>query len=143
MLKNFFVENYRSFARRQRIDLRPLTLFFGWNSGGKSALLRFLPLISESVRVGGPPIWLGGAVGRRATWPALVCRASGRSSLGFGLEWAGPATLSTEWKIGGDLEGTYQEVESIEIDGVPQDKSICDWTGLLPTAISGDLLPVC
>ncbi|MBK3434390.1 AAA family ATPase [Pseudomonas sp. CCI1.1] len=60
MLKSFSVENYRSFSRKQDIELRPLTLFFGWNSGGKSALLRFLPLVAESLRTGGSPIWLGG-----------------------------------------------------------------------------------
>ncbi|HUW80902.1 MAG TPA: ATP-binding protein, partial [Acidocella sp.] len=43
VLTGFSIENYRAFARRQDIDIRPLTLFFGWNSGGKSALVRFLP----------------------------------------------------------------------------------------------------
>lgn len=132
MLKSFSVENYRSFARRQQVELRPLTLFFGWNSGGKSALLRFLPLISESVHVGGPPIWLGGAVGRRATWPGLVCKASGRSGLNFGLEWEGDHHLASEWKIAGDSEGSYQEIESVGLDGAAQDRATCDWAGLLP-----------
>src|SRR5690242_17220612 len=33
VLTSFSVENYKAFSRRQKIDIRPLTLFFGWNSG--------------------------------------------------------------------------------------------------------------
>lgn len=141
MLKSFSIENYRSFSRRQSIEILPLTLFFGWNSGGKSALLRFLPLISESIHVGGPPIWLGGTVGRRATWPALVCKASGRSGLSFGLDWEGHIELTSDWKVSGDSVGTYQELESIKVNGVDQDKNICDWAGLLPQSRRDDLMP--
>jgi hypothetical protein len=141
MLTSFSVENYRSFARKQNIELRPLTLFFGWNSGGKSALLRFLPLISESVHVGGPPIWLGGNVGRRATWPALVCKATGRSAMGFSLKWNSDSSLASDWKIGGDSEGTYQEIEALEIDGNAQDRALCNWAGLLPSELIGTSLP--
>jgi len=106
----FSVENYRAFARRQEIEIRPLTLFFGWNSGGKSALVRFLPLLAESVRVGGPPIWLAGEVGRGATWPELVCRATGRPHLRFGLQWADEALAKAEWEVMGDVaDGRFQE----------------------------------
>jgi predicted ATPase len=66
MLSRFTVENYRAFARAQAIEVRPLTLFFGWNSGGKSALVRFLPLLAESVRQAGPAIWMHGEVGKSA-----------------------------------------------------------------------------
>lgn len=132
MLKSFSVENYRSFARRQEIELRPLTLFFGWNSGGKSALLRFLPLISESLRVGGPPIWLGGEVGRQATWQSLVSKASGRDSLSFSLTWTDPESHTAEWKIKGDLEGRWQEVESLTINHQSQDIANTVWNGIAP-----------
>jgi predicted ATPase len=43
-------ENFRSFADRVDVQMRPLTLLFGYNSAGKSALLRGLPLIAASLR---------------------------------------------------------------------------------------------
>lgn len=132
MLKSFSVENYRSFSRKQDIELRPLTLFFGWNSGGKSALLRFLPLIAESLWTGSSPIWLGGAVGRHATWPSLVSKATGRDALSFSFTWQEHQQLTAEWKIKGDLQGRWQEVESLVIDGVAHELSANKWLGLLP-----------
>lgn len=42
------VRNYRSFAGEHRIELRPLTLLFGDNSAGKSALARALPLLADA-----------------------------------------------------------------------------------------------
>ncbi len=44
------VRNYRAFARPLQLELRPITLLYGVNNAGKSALLRVLPLLSESVR---------------------------------------------------------------------------------------------
>lgn len=40
---------YRGFESRQVIALRPLTLLYGRNNAGKSALLRALPLLSDSI----------------------------------------------------------------------------------------------
>lgn len=45
----FTVTRFRSFAVSQEIELRPLTLLFGRNGSGKSALLRALPLIADSI----------------------------------------------------------------------------------------------
>jgi AAA15 family ATPase/GTPase len=41
--------NYRSFATPVSFELRPITLLYGINNAGKSALLRALPILSESV----------------------------------------------------------------------------------------------
>jgi predicted ATPase len=113
MISGFTVENYRAFAKEQSIEIRPLTLFFGWNSGGKSALVRFLPLLVESIKADGPPIWLAGEVGREATWPELVCKATKRSSLKFGLNWGD--SFSAKWEVDGDLAGTWQESRELHI----------------------------
>ncbi|MBK4995836.1 AAA family ATPase [Pseudomonas sp. S37] len=117
MIDLFSVENYRSFARKQDIELRPLTLLFGWNSGGKSSLLRFLPLIAESIKANGPPVWLSGDVGRQATWPSLVSKATGRGGLSFALGLGSDDEAVAEWKINGDLEGRWQEIESLKFKG--------------------------
>lgn len=49
-LKAFEVRNYRAFVEPARIELRPLTLLFGYNNSGKSALARVLPLVRDSVQ---------------------------------------------------------------------------------------------
>jgi predicted ATPase len=48
-IQSFTLKNYRSFVDRTTIELRPLTLLFGYNNSGKSALLRALPLIADSL----------------------------------------------------------------------------------------------
>jgi AAA domain, putative AbiEii toxin, Type IV TA system len=161
LLTAFSVENYRAFSRRQDIDIRPLTLFFGWNSGGKSALVRFLPLLAESIRVAGPPIWLAGDVGRGATWPELVCKATKRPTLRFALrgtvetlqmiEMQGASVVPTikpsirsldekplkaEWEIAGDLGGRWQVITALSLNDEPAPMPEEDqWAGLIPPDI--------
>jgi predicted ATPase len=115
MLTSFTVENYRAFAREQTIEIRPLTLFFGWNSGGKSALVRFLPLLVESIKADSQTISLAGEVGRGASWPELVCKATKRTSLKFGLHWAEMGPLTAKWEVDGDFAGAWQENKTIQI----------------------------
>ena len=47
------LKNFRSFADAIRLELRPVTLLFGVNNAGKSALLRALPLLGDSVGIDG------------------------------------------------------------------------------------------
>lgn len=55
------------------MELRPLTLLYGPNNVGKSALLRMLPLLHDSVAVGAAvPVVLSGPVGRGAAFPDLI-----------------------------------------------------------------------
>jgi predicted ATPase len=42
------LHNYRSFPGPQHLELRPVTLIYGHNNAGKSALLRCLPLLADS-----------------------------------------------------------------------------------------------
>lgn len=132
MLSGFSVENYKAFADEQRIKLKPLTLFFGWNSGGKSSLLRFLPLISESLTNRSRPIRMGGKVGRRSTWPALVCRATESDLLKFSFEWEQDTHIKAEWAIAGDLNGAWQEVRAFTLDGQSGSSQLSKFDGLIP-----------
>lgn len=86
-LTAFSVENYRSFADRTRLDLRPLTLLFGYNSAGKSALLRLLPLVAASVgdKVLGP-LSLDTDATRNASFRDLLSRHSASPALALGFE---------------------------------------------------------
>lgn len=145
LLTSFSVENYRAFPRRQDIDIRPLTLFFGWNSGGKSALVRFLPLLAESIRVAGPPIWLAGDVGRGATWPELVCKSTERGLLRFALRWADMGPLVADWEVGGDLGGRWQETQtlSLTVGSAARSFSVPEvtgagWAGLVPRSSANE-----
>lgn len=47
MLKSITVENFKAFGDRTHIDLRPLTLLFGPNSGGKSSIIHALHFARE------------------------------------------------------------------------------------------------
>lgn len=80
---------WRAFERTQRIELRPLTLFFGWNNSGKSALLRALPILSDSASAqAAAPLNLKGPAARGATFRDLSWRAE-RKGMKLALEWGG------------------------------------------------------
>ncbi|MDX2005386.1 MAG: AAA family ATPase [Meiothermus sp.] len=55
------VENLRSLEDTGFIDLKPITLFLGKNSSGKSSFLRCMPLFRQSVeaQTTGPILWNG------------------------------------------------------------------------------------
>lgn len=84
-LRSFAVERYRGFKERTEIELRPLTLLFGYNSAGKSALLRVLPLIRDTLRTGGEPIDFRSDAARGASFSELNCRLSGTPVIAFEL----------------------------------------------------------
>lgn len=87
-LSSYSVERYRSFVRRSTVALRPLTLLFGYNSAGKSALLRVLPFLAASVggaKVG--PLALDAEVARQATYKDVASRFTSRNELAFVLTW--------------------------------------------------------
>jgi predicted ATPase len=58
-VKAFRLQNFRGFEDTGWIELLPLTLLVGPNSTGKSSLLRFLPLVQQSVLYPtvGPFLW--------------------------------------------------------------------------------------
>ena len=64
MPSSFWVENLRAIRTCDPIEIKPITLFVGKNSCGKSSLLRVLPLIRQSVETPttGPVLWWGDLV---------------------------------------------------------------------------------
>jgi hypothetical protein len=98
ILRGFRLRNYRAFVREVSVPLRPLTLLFGFNSAGKSAVLRALPLIAESIRGTGGPLALGGkAVAGSNFFREVRTRWSPGDSLSMGLDWAAEdASLDVE-----------------------------------------------
>lgn len=80
------VHNYRAFASPQVLDLRPLTLIYGYNHAGKSALVRALPLLADSSTGLYPaPLALDSRAVRDAAFDDLRCRAQPDLPVAFGL----------------------------------------------------------
>jgi hypothetical protein len=87
-LSSFTVANYRSFLRPTTLELRPLTLLFGYNNSGKSALLRVLPLLADSVGTPrGAPLNLDSAAVRGAAFRDLCSQLSSSRQVAFTLRW--------------------------------------------------------
>lgn len=88
MLSSLSVERYRCFASRATLELRPLTVLFGKNSAGKSALLRAVPLVAASCtsaanRTG--PLALEHAAAMGARYNDLRTHLTARNDLGLCL----------------------------------------------------------
>lgn len=80
------VENYRAFSTKTRFELRPLTLLFGYNSAGKSALLRLLPLIRDSIEQRDSAINMRSACMRGASFPDILSKQNSSQSFKFSVE---------------------------------------------------------
>ncbi|MCE9977420.1 AAA family ATPase, partial [Leclercia adecarboxylata] len=61
MIKGIGLQNFRSFVSKTFIELKPITVFVGKNSSGKSSLLRTFPLFRQSIEENttGPILWFG------------------------------------------------------------------------------------
>jgi hypothetical protein len=104
-LRSFTVEGYKAFAEEAMVELRPLTLFYGYNHVGKSALLRVLPLLAESVGALSGPLDLQSEAVRDASFGSLVSQLADRPTIRFGLDWEAPAgrLRSLDLEIRGQL----------------------------------------
>lgn len=60
-ITSFRVRNLRSIEDSGFVDLKPITIFVGRNSSGKSTLARVFPLLRQSAEVAkrGPILWWG------------------------------------------------------------------------------------
>lgn len=93
------IDHYRCFRGPETLKLRPLTLLFGRNSAGKSALVRLLPILADSAteRAAGA-LDTTGPAGGRASFLDVVWRGRHARKLGIALTWA---------TDGGDLRASY------------------------------------
>jgi hypothetical protein len=93
-LESIELAHYRCFFREPaRLDLRPLTLLFGRNSAGKSALLRALPILSRSVSPDAQSAWDVGGLdgpGRGAPFRSFPTRIRSTPRFGITLHWHTP-----------------------------------------------------
>jgi hypothetical protein len=96
ILRRLRTSQYRAFAREAVVELRPLTLLFGYNSAGKSALLRALPLVAESITGASGPLALDGAARGSSFLDVRSRWASGTARMRFGLDWDDGTELDVE-----------------------------------------------
>ena len=91
MINRLRIQNFKAWKDTSEFDLKPITLFFGSNSSGKSSLIHFLLMLKltaeSSVRdavfqTGGPdsPLDLG-------NFSDLLHRRDVRNALEFALDW--------------------------------------------------------
>ncbi|RKH95288.1 AAA family ATPase [Corallococcus sp. AB038B] len=98
-LKAIRFTGYRSFANKTTLELRPLTLIYGRNNAGKSALLRLLPILADSVSDRAEsPLDLSGPAARGATFLDILWRGQLPDSkkLTLELEWASDDSTTTD-----------------------------------------------
>ena len=105
-LSSLSVERFRAFGRKVRLDPRPVTLVFGYNSDGKSALVRALPLLAASVGRDRPgALDLRSPAVRGASFEDLVSKYGRSLTVNFELAWDDDeqpvAALQIELRSGG------------------------------------------
>lgn len=99
-VKRVFFENYRAFKARQTIELKPITLLFGYNNSGKSAALRFLPLLASSFDAVRQPTYTKSHLNytascmRGATFNDITF--GNENKLGLGIEWDDGTSVECE-----------------------------------------------
>ncbi|AEF53223.1 AAA family ATPase [Marinomonas posidonica] len=89
-IKSITVENYKAFRGKHIIPINNLTLIFGYNNTGKSALLRAFPLLSSSFRKTSSyftPSYLDYSCKSLRGGLHENILFNGENRLGFGVDW--------------------------------------------------------
>lgn len=108
-LKSFEVENYRAFVEPAKVELKELTLLFGYNNAGKSALARVLPLLRDSSFARrGLPLNLESATIRGGEFADLRSRQTGIRKIVLVLEWTALEMLK-------DMEEAHEYIPDIRL----------------------------
>lgn len=111
------VENYRSFVDEATIELRPLTLLFGYNSAGKSAAIRLLPILAASTAPGAAAtLALDTEAARGASFRDVLSRQSAAPTLSIRLSFREPReALQVEYGIRDLPDRQVQIMESLRV----------------------------
>lgn len=126
-LLQFSLENYKAFNARADIKIRPITLFFGYNSAGKSAALRFLKLLSDSVSSNSSaPLNLRSEVLKGADFASLLSKHSSSLRLNVGLDFG---DTSIQFSIRDLPDRRKQVVETLKVYRVQEESpSVFEWS---------------
>jgi predicted ATPase len=116
-LRSFEVSNYRAFVEPAKVELKELTLLFGYNNAGKSALARVLPLLRDSSFARrGLPLNLESAAVRGGEFEDLRSRQTGLRKISLVLEWSDPEIRKVRIVFQDLPERRQHVVESFEIE---------------------------
>lgn len=111
-IDRYTVSNYRAFVDVE-VNVRPLTLMFGYNSAGKSALMRWLPTLRDSLAHSGvAPININSPALRGMGFQNLLSRFASSSALAFKLTGDG---YDFEFVIRDLADQRVQIVETLKI----------------------------
>ena len=114
MLTEFSIGNYQAFSTPQRVPLKPITLIFGPNSAGKSALLRSL-LVAQHAILNGKLSKSEGANDRHPGSYADMVRNGNTAPISFGFK-VQPAGKSSEDTL--ELNLAWEETASGALETV-------------------------
>jgi len=111
VLNKIFLSNFQGYRGSKSIELAPLTLIFGPNSGGKSSLIRSLLLLKQSLASSDPSVadlsYLGQSV-NLVGFPNVVFGHNTKDKVLVGFE------LSNSWRLE-QLQGVSVRYEVDEI----------------------------
>lgn len=115
------VSQLRGFRREAELRLAPITVLYGPNNVGKSALLRLVPLIAEAAEAGSPPgLPLSGAAGRGSRFADLLWSGDRASDepprLGLGLHWSDDSLRSCRWEFSPSDSGLDAILREVEVE---------------------------
>lgn len=108
------VENYRCFREPFTLELRPLTLVYGWNNAGKSTAVRLIRLLGDSVEdsARAPLDPLGDMTYRDLVWRPAITKPG---PLRFSLEWSQGEPRRATWRLDFDRETERMYVRELEL----------------------------
>jgi hypothetical protein len=87
-LSSLSLKGYKAFGETAELALRPMTLVFGTNSAGKSAVLRAAPFLADSTAAGvDGPLAFGRRDQRYGDFENALSRFSKSAEMAFSLTW--------------------------------------------------------
>lgn len=103
---SLIVSRYRAFAGEEVLPLRPLTLLYGRNNSGKSALARALAVIGASVAEDAPTaLVLPTEIARKGSFTDLAWQGdAGDYSFDLGLRWDDGEAREVRYTLDGGAE---------------------------------------
>lgn len=126
-LEGLFLDGYKCFARPEGFALKPLSLLYGRNNAGKSALLRALAILSRSVAESAAGPWdMGDAEGpgRGAPFRGLAWRGRARHDFSIILQWSwGGATSFDRLRLDQDDPTAPAYIREVHV-GLPAMDSV-------------------
>lgn len=88
MIKKWILDNFKSIESREELEFRPLTIFTGANSSGKSTILQSVLLVSQTLQnpIDSRSIVLNGSIKKFGSYSDVVNRRDYQKSLTVGFD---------------------------------------------------------